>query len=471
VRFIGRASDLATLDKDLARLRKQGDGAFLAVRGRRRVGKSRLLEHWIATRKLRHVFFSAPASTTQTDLELFRDAVAGSTLPVASTAAGLTFNSWQSALTLASQGATKASPLAIVIDEFPYLIERQEGHDVESGVQHAWDRALERLPVVLVLVGSDIGMMKALAEHGRALFNRPTREMLIDPLSPAEIGDLLRLAPADTIDAYLMVGGFPGIVRTWPSGADPWRFLSEALSEPDSSLIVNAERILSAEFPTDVQARQMLKAIGSGETTYTNIMSTSGLSKGSMDRSLPVLVGQKRVVAAPVPLSTKPSSERRYFIADPYLRFWLRFIEPAQEEVERGRGTLVRQQIRTAWPTYRGRAVEPLVRAAITRLLPDPRFGDARHVGGYWTRTNVPEVDLVGIPDMKKPRRVSFVGSVKWRDGSAFDTGDLRQLTGLVPQVPGTDARTLLVAAARGAVTAMGVDVTLGPQDLIDAWR
>lgn len=186
--------------------------------------------------------------------------MAASTLPIAATVAGLTFKSWQTALTLASQGATKAKPLVIVIDEFPYLLQRQQGQEVESGAQHAWDRALERLPVVLVIIGSDIGMMKALAEHGRPLFNRPTREMLIDPLSPAEIQALLQLSPPDAIDAYLMVGGFPGIIRAWSAGTDQWQFLKDSLLDPDSSLIVNAERILTAEFPADVQARQVLKA-------------------------------------------------------------------------------------------------------------------------------------------------------------------------------------------------------------------
>ena len=468
--FVGRTADLARLDEDLARVRKTGEGAFITIRGRRRIGKSRLVEHWLAQRRLRHVFFSSPAATPIKDLELFRDSVVASSLPSATTAGGISFNRWQSALAFAATGATKAKPLVVVIDEFPYLLTRQDEHEVETGVQHAWDRTLEKLPVLLVLIGSDIRMMETLATHGRALFGRPTREMVMDPLTPRELGGLLKLSPIDAIDAYLIVGGFPGIVKRWSAGADMWSFLRVALNDSESSLIVNGERILSAEFPSDLQPRAILKAIGTGETTFTNIQRAAGIPQATVDRALRTLTAQKRIVLAPTPLSTKPSDEKRYVVGDPYLRFWLRFIEPALPELDRGRGDLVLERIRAEWGTYRGRAVEPLVRDSVSRLLPDDRFGDARYVGGYWTRSNVPVVDLVGVPS-QKPKRVSFIGSIKWRDDGPFTDQDLRALSSVAPAVPGTDGKTLLVGVARSRFEGKGPDVALLSADLIAAWR
>lgn len=41
-----------------------------------------------------------------------------------------------------------------------------------------------------------------------------------------------------------------------------------------------------------------------------------------------ILVGSQRVLASDMPLSTKPDNKnKRYRIADPYLRFWLAFLE------------------------------------------------------------------------------------------------------------------------------------------------
>ncbi len=112
----------------------------------------------------------------------------------------------------------------------------------------------------------------------------------------------------------------------------------------------------------------------------------------------------------------------RYTIADPYLRFWLRFIGPNLPLIERRRGDLAVRRVMDGWNTYRGHAIEPIVRACIERMLPEERFGDANFLGAFWTRTNNPEVDLVGSDDDRRPTSAEFVGSIKWRDKSALLT-------------------------------------------------
>ena len=98
-----------------------------------------------------------------------------------------------------------------------------------------------------------------------------------------------------------------------------------------------------------------------------------------------------------LPYSAQPRPKlSRYYVSDPYLRFWLRFIRASIPALERGRGDTVHRHIRESWPSFAGRAIEPLVRDAIQALLPDPRFGDAEHVGAFWNRDGSVEVDLVG---------------------------------------------------------------------------
>lgn len=166
------------------------------------------------------------------------------------------------------------------------------------------------------------------------------------------------------------------------------------------------------------------------------------------------------------------SKAKRYVVADPYLRFWLRFVEPGIELIERGRGRLVAERAPQTWNDYRGRALEPLVRASIERLLPDGRFGDALHVGGYWTRDNRVEVDLVGSSAPSDPRRTSFVGSIKSRERGAFDRHDAARLHAHRGEVPGVDAATLAIGVSRdGFESDLGLDLQIGPEDLVDAWR
>jgi uncharacterized protein len=146
-------------------------------------------------------------------------------------------------------------------------------------------------------------------------------------------------------------------------------------------------------------------------------------------------------------------------------------VGPGIEEVERGRGELVVEEVRGSWTDYRGKAVEPIVRDAIERMLPEERFGGARYVGGYWTRTNDVEVDLVGAEREARPRRVEFVGSIKWRERAPFDRRDLAHLVSQTPRIPGADAETLTVGVSRSGFAAEDLDAKLGPEELLDAWR
>lgn len=108
-----------------------------------------------------------------------------------------------------------------------------------------------------------------------------------------------------------------------------------------------------------------------GERTFSTIASRAGIAQAPLARALELLVDRKRVAAVERPLSLRPSNGTRYRVAAPYLRFWLRFVEPGLEETERARGRLVAKRVRRNWTEYRGRAIEALVREALELLFPD----------------------------------------------------------------------------------------------------
>ena len=159
-------------------------------------------------------------------------------------------------------------------------------------------------------------------------------------------------------------------------------------------------------------------------------------------------------------------------MADPYLRFWLRFVDGEIDLIERGRGSLLVERFERSWPAYRGRAIEHLVRDAIELLLPDAeRFGDARYVGGYWNRAGTVEVDLVGGDRRPVARRIGFVGSIKWREGKPFGRANGLALAAARSQIPGaSDGTPLVGVSAQGFDDDAPLDVRLAPEDLIVAW-
>lgn len=470
--FIGRAREIAALDRMVHRMGRGGPGGrpgkAVLIRGRRRVGKSRLVEEFIDRAGLLSVFFTASAqSTAESDLRLFMEAVTASDLPEVQVLDGQVPQNWAAAFRLLVSVLPTDRPSVVVLDEMPYLIKNDPGF--EGTLQAVFDRELSRKPVLLLCVGSDLAMMERLNDYDRPFHQRGT-EMVVPPLTPADVAEVLALEPAEAFDAYLVSGGLPLVLEEWPRGAGVLDYLAEVVEDPTSAAIVSAERSLAAEFPADAQARLVLGAIGAGERTHTLIgRAAGGLPATSLNRSLQLLA-KKRVVEGVVPLSTRPSKETRYYIADPHLRFWLAFLGPYLPEIERGRGDLTLARIRRSWTSWRGRAVEPVVRDALFRMREGGLSDDTGAVGGYWTRTNDPEIDIVGADRGPVAKRITAVGSVKWLESRPFDSHDLTRLIVHRSQLPGADESTPLVAVARSGSTAAGIR-TIGPEELISAWE
>lgn len=177
-------------------------------------------------------------------------------------------------------------------------------------------------------------------------------------------------------------------------------------------------------------------------------------------------------MAADQPLSTKADTRnRRYRVDDSYLRFWLAFLQQAIPLAERGRGDLAVARIERSWTVWRGRAVEPLIRESLLRLLPDEGWAETAAIGGWWNRQNNPEIDLVGADRAPVAGAIHMIGSVKWRDAAPFGRRDYDDLVRSMVAVPGSGPDTPTIAVARSGVDGgLPLAAAWGPDDLVRAW-
>jgi uncharacterized protein len=400
----------------------------------------------------------------------FGEAVAESTLQAASTFAGATFSSWPAALQAAVAGATQDQPVVLVIDELPYLVDHDPGFS--SDLQKAWDRTLERLPVLLVCVGSDVRMMEELVRERAPLHGRPTLEMAVRPLSVGAVARITEAASSsEAIDRYLVVGGFPLLAARWPAAASMETFLRSALVD-DHAFVTTALRIMASEFQESLNAQKVIEAIGHGETSRSRIESRSGVKSNTLNEALRVLTDVKRLVERRTPYAVPAGTKfARYTVIDSYLRFWLRFVGPNMAEIARGRGDITVDRILRDWETYRGRAVEPIVRNALEHLLLDSAVADSvggEFVGSYWTRDNRVEVDLVG-GDALIPTEITFVGSIKWHARDKFTAAERRALVEHRAEVPGAADARLVIASRTGVEPGVQADLVIGPDEIVSA--
>jgi AAA+ ATPase superfamily predicted ATPase len=475
--FRGRTTDLDLLAGQLRSVTEgtaATRGRAVIITGRRRVGKSRLAQEFCDRSRLPYVIFQATRGRNPVaEREDFAGTVAQSCLPEAGLVAGMQASDWNQALRTLAIAVPDDGPSIAVIDEVPWLVEQDR--EFEGALQTVWDRYLSAKPVLLVLVGSDISLMEALQSYGRPFFGRAAK-MTVQPLHLADVQAMTGLAAADAVDALLITGGFPEIVQAWEQGMSRQDYLRQSVANPLSPLLAAGELSLLGEFPETSLSRAVLEAVGSSERTFTGIANKAGggtaLPSGTLSPILNTLL-DKRVLAADSPLSTKADTKnKRYRVADPYMRFWLAFLLRGIPLIERGRGDLALARIERSWTSWRGRAVEPVIRQSLLRLLPSADWPDTEAIGGWWNRQNNPEIDLVGADRDPVASRLHFIGSIKWLETQRFGRRDYDTLVRDMLAVPGAEPDTPLVAVSR-----CGIDDDLPlaahwtPDDLVAAWQ
>ena len=162
LRFVGRKNELATLD----RLWDASGAQFLILYGRRRVGKTALLVHWMHQSRRRTLYWVATSDFALAQLRSFSQAVIDFANPRSPAPELFTYASWEQAWQEIARLAAEER-LALFIDEFTFLLETTPG--IASHLQNFWDQVLRDCNLLLVISGSNLGMMK------RLIFRPPIR--------------------------------------------------------------------------------------------------------------------------------------------------------------------------------------------------------------------------------------------------------------------------------------------------------
>jgi hypothetical protein len=474
--FAGRQSELALLQKRLARIQASGTGTALIIRGRRQIGKSRLAQEFCDRAEVPYLFYSATKGASSVEaIAAFLTELSNSTLPRDS---GLVPTeataSWPDAFRVLAS-VLPDSPAVVILDELPWLAEQDDIFD--GALQTAWDRLLSRRPVLLLLLGSDLHLMERLTAYDRPFFGRADN-LLLGPLNPAEVGSALGLPAAAAIDAYLLSGGLPGILRAWPDGVPALEFAEGECADPASPLFGVPEATLLAEFPAPDVTRRVIEAVGGGNRTHANIAAEAGsrvgaVPSGTLTPVLHRLVGEKHALAIDEPLSVRATKPALYRIEDTSLRFYLAIGRPAHELSRRGRAAAASTLIARRWASWRGRAVEPTIREALSLAASDLPWSEADVVGGWWNRAFDPEIDLIGADRAPVARKLWYTGSVKWVD-HPFGSRDLSALQRGAPQVPGFDPgeTSLIGVSSTGFTDSAAANLALRwlPDDIISAF-
>ncbi len=409
--FVGRHDELALLD-ELWRTQKAN---LLILYGRRRVGKTRLLTYWLKRRAGHGLYWVAEPTAAFDQLRSFSQAIYNFSTPKGIPAAPqeFTYASWEQAFQHVAAIA-QTQRFALFIDEFTYMIEAQ--NDIAGTLQKVWDHILQNSNILLVLSGSQMGLMqKQVLSYDAPLYGRATAQLQLQPLPYGVTPEYFpNYSATERVSLYSVWGGVPAY----------WERINPELSVlhnvQNQLLAINAQmqeepRTLLQDFINDpYNYVGIMRGIARGASTQARIATYTGLPNGHMSRYLSVLQ-ETGFVTRRVPITELQANSRRgrYFITDPYLRFYYHFLSAFQAKLALGEQDEVLEAIRAGLPQFVEKYTWPeLCREWLLRASAQGRYPvSIEDIGSSWSR-NV-TVEIVGL---NQTHRQLVLGVCLWNE-------------------------------------------------------
>jgi AAA+ ATPase superfamily predicted ATPase len=422
--FIDRDAELAEL-RALADRRRP---AIALLYGRRRVGKTYLLEHAWADRRVFY-FVAADATPEINRKELIAElsAWSGQNLDPAE------YPTWRTVFRLLADLAGEEQ-LVAVLDEFQYLMGGDD--DIASQLVAVFDRELRGRPLLLALSGSSVAMMESLLSGGQPLFGRSGWSAKIGPF---DYRDAARMVTGrSNRDAALIYGIFGGTPR-YLAAIAPAESLAEAVMRtmlsPRGEIYLQLEHIIEQEkgIRRAAEYNSILRAIAGGDHAVNNIANKAGLDVIAVRAALRTLEDLEYVWKERN-FDAAPNAAYQYRLADNALAFWFRFVHANRSRLQTGAVTEVWQHhVEPYLNEYMGKVLERICRQAFQRYHTDWGLPGAT-VWARWEgqdRNRRPiEIDAVARLDDKR----ILTGEIKWSSkpvGAGIHTDLIRDLQDL----------------------------------------
>jgi AAA+ ATPase superfamily predicted ATPase len=404
--FVDREQELAFFNR-IATRQRPGPAQLVLLYGRRRIGKTELLLHWSQRSGLPTTYWTTekePAALQRRKLFAALTAMPLQYTPI--------FASWAELWDAAAQTIGDQRRV-LVLDELPYAVESDPA--TLSALQHAWDRAFQRMRAIIVLCGSQIRVMELLQAAQSPLFGRLTGQWHLQPLP---FSALKAFFPAwsveERIAAYALVGGVPAYLGWLDPDLTFAENVRQVVLDPGSLFSAEPTLLIYDEVREPQPHLAILKAIGAGAHALDDISNATLIGKTHLSSYL-VRLQELRLIERRLP-ATLASAQRlrsrkgRYHLSDPYFRFYFRFLAPAHEQAGLSRDQIwsrIQQDLRA----FIGQtAFEDLARAWVLAqgqagVLP---FAPEM-IGSHWSRHV--QADVVAV---NWRQRMMLVGECKW---------------------------------------------------------
>lgn len=407
--FIGRKRELDAMNA----LYNRPGFQMTIMYGRRRVGKSTLLQRFVDGKKT--IYYTAVRSSSQRNLELLGNRVIEVLAPDMK---GLVFQSYEQLFSFIGERC-RDERIVFIIDEFPYMAEADKS--LLSVLQKHIDTEWLHGNMYLFLCGSSVSFMEdeVLSEKS-PLFGRRTSQIALKPFDFLEASQFVpHYAPEEKAIVYGVTGG----IAKYLSLFDDKKSLDENLQELFFSnfgyMYEEPTNILTQEFRSISSYSAIIEAVAAGRTKLNEIADLTKLETSTVSHAASNLI-DTGILKKEYAITDEGNKKKvRYALADHMFRFWYQFVAPHIDIIEMGAGQLHYERIvKPRIPDFMGEVFEDMCRYYTLLLgvrgeLPCLVSKTGRWWGTNPTKKEETDIDVVGLDIVNKE---AVLGECKFRN-------------------------------------------------------
>ena len=366
--FIGRDQELGQLH----RLLKRGKPALVVCRGRRRIGKSTLIEEFGKAAPRFYEFQGLPprqGMTNAAQLDHFAAAMAAQfDLP------RLKIENWADAFALLAN-QTRVGPTVVLLDEISWMAKKDP--DFAGQLKIAWDTKLKKNDqLILVLCGSvsswiDRNILRNAGFVGRVTLNIRLDELPLGLCSAFWGKRAHRVSAREKLRLLSVTGGVPRYLEEIDPSDSAANNIKAMCFDPAGLLFSEFDLIFEDTFSSRAgMYRRIVEALVAGPKGLLDICESLGVAPSGVSSEYLSDLEQSGFIARDFVFSTQTGRKAkfsRYRLSDNYVRFYLKYVAPRTDAIEKGLFKFRDLDSLTGFEAMMGLQLENLV----LRNLPD----------------------------------------------------------------------------------------------------
>lgn len=446
--FYGREDILS----DLNALWKKRAPSLVTCRGRRRVGKSTLVEKFAERSGARFIRIEGArpkAKMTNAD-EL---AAFAEQLSAATGAEDSPPSNWINAFLRLDGKISDAERTVVLLDEVSWMAH----YDLRfsSTLKVAWDGHFKKHPKLVFFVCGSVSswILENMIQNG-SFYGRRSMDIVVPELPLSECAKFWgraasRIDSREIIDVLSVTGGIPRYLEEIDPGATANENIRRLAFRPKSLLREDFDEMF-----TDVITRLpsltalVVRTLVDDARTVSDVASILGMDKNGHLSSVLSQLEEAGIVSADEgknPASGRQMREKHYRLRDNYTRFYLKYVEPVKNTIDGGTFAFGSLDELRGWESVMGLAFENLVVNNAAQLT--ARLG----IGGAHVMSCAPyrksgkkggvQVDLL----IQTPRSVYVVEAKRRREIGGDIVAEMEERVSKIPKKPGRSVRTALV--------------------------